>query len=92
MQHGATLPRQFAEQRQRDHALAAPRATGDDDDSLGVGRPSPLHLMHDDVEGEPLLIKEHELLSVSNRLRRNGKQLPAGRGRHPEQLVCRVRA
>ena len=48
--------------------------------------------MHDDVEGEPLLIKEHELLSVSNRLRRNGKQLPAGRGRHPEQLVCRVRA
>ncbi len=78
VQHRPALPGQLAEQGERDHALAAARAAGHDDDGLGVLLVGAVDGVQDQLVGQPLLREEHELLLV----------LDLGRG-HLQQLTGR---
>ncbi len=55
--------RKLAEKGQRDDALAAARATGDDDDCLGIASTRRLGRVQHQIVGKPLLVEQHELLA-----------------------------
>ena len=87
---GAALSREFAKEGQRDDALATTGTTRHDDDRLRVRRPGPVHFVQDEVEGDLLLVKQHELLAVADLGGRHRQQLPARSRLHAQQPIGRV--
>jgi hypothetical protein len=83
---------ELAEQRQRDDALPAAGAVGDDDDALVVAGPGLLDLVQNQVEGDPLLVEEDELLAPPDLLGDDLHELLAGRDRGLQQSVGDVAA
>lgn len=74
MQDGSLLPRQLAQQRQGDDALAAARPAGDDDDLFGTRPPRTLDGVHNEFVGQALLGEEDELLPFLDLLGREREQ------------------
>ena len=87
VQHGAPLPRQLAQQRQRDDALAAAGTTGHDDHRLGVRRPRLVDGRQHHLVGDALLVEEDELLALADLGGRDAEQLPRRADRRAEELV-----
>ena len=67
---------QLAQQRERDHALAATRPSADDDHRLGVGAACGLDGMHDHVDCDELLVQQDELLTPGDLLGGDLEELP----------------
>ena len=87
MEHGAALAGQLAQQRQRNDALPAAGAAGDDHRRLGVAPPGPLDRVQDEVVGVALLVEEDEHLAVLDLLGGDGEQLLRRRDAAGEQVV-----
>ena len=72
MQGADPAPGHFTEDGQRDDALAAPRPTGDDHHRLVIPLLRLRNFVEDEIEGQPLLGDENELLPAPDLVRSDG--------------------
>ena len=66
---------ELSDERERNDALSAPRATGDDHHVLAVGLACSVDLVHDQVVRQALLGEEHKALATLNLFRGDGQEL-----------------
>jgi hypothetical protein len=90
MQRRITLAAHLGEQRQRDHALAAARSAGNDDDPLVVTVVGALDSPQHQLVSDALLVDQIEVGTVREFVGRVREQVPAGAYRAGEETVSDV--
>ena len=90
VQDRTPLPRELAEQRQRDDALPGARAAEDDHGLLLRALPRALHSTSDEAVGNLLLVQQAEHLALLHLLGRECEQLPTRTYGAAQQSVCGI--